>query len=123
MMIDKYLPVGTVVLLKEQNKRFMITGFGVKSEEYNNKVFDYSGCLYPEGVLTLKETIVFDHEQIGKIYFMGFIDEEEKAFKVQLNEAINKMKNEIESEEGIDIPKSIENLSFNEDSTEVFNID
>ena len=39
---EKYLPIGTVVLLKEGKKRVMITGFCIKPEEDKNKMFDYS---------------------------------------------------------------------------------
>lgn len=121
MKLNKYLPIGTVVLLKGQNKRFMITGFGVKSVEHDNKIFDYSGCLYPEGVATLKETIVFDHENIDEIFFIGYIDEEEKAFKEQLKDMIKKF----EEQDGTDIaiPKLIEKSEKKSNSEiEVFNI-
>ncbi len=90
-MNEKYLPIGSVVLLKNATKRLMVTGFLVSSKEFPEKVFDYSGCLYPEGIITSEQTALFDHEQIEKIYATGFSDQEEKSFKTKLiNELNNK---------------------------------
>ena len=47
MKVDKYLPIGTVVLLKDAKKRVMITGFAVKGKETGDKMYDYMGCMYP----------------------------------------------------------------------------
>ena len=89
MNYEKYLPVGTVVMLKGGKKRAMITGFCTVSDEDSSKVFDYSGCLYPEGFISSNQTLLFDHNQIDKIYHIGLVDEEEKEFKQKLNELMN----------------------------------
>lgn len=91
MNYEKYLPIGTVVMLKNGKKRAMITGFCSISGDDKTKVFDYSGCLYPEGFISSNQTLLFNHEQIEKIYYLGLIDEEEKQFKQKLNEMINTM--------------------------------
>lgn len=91
MNYEKYLPIGTVVMLKNGKKRAMITGFCSISGDDKTKVFDYSGCLYPEGFISSNQTLLFNHEQIEKIYYMGLIDEEEKQFKQKLNEMIKKI--------------------------------
>ncbi|MBR3897925.1 MAG: DUF4176 domain-containing protein [Bacilli bacterium] len=92
-MIDKYLPIGTIVILKGGRKRLMITGFACKSEETNNQLFDYCGCLYPEGVIFTDKSILFNHDQIEHIFFMGYVDEDEKAFKVNLEKIVSNMNN------------------------------
>ena len=89
----KYLPIGTVVMLKGGKKRVMITGFCSMPNEGNNKIYDYNGCLYPEGVVNSNQTCLFDHNQIEKIYHLGLIDNEEKEFKKELVEEVNKMLN------------------------------
>lgn len=81
---EKYLPIGTVVMLKGGTKRVMITGFCSIEENAKDKMWDYSGCLYPEGFLESNQTCLFDHEQIEQIYYLGLIDEEEEEFKKQL---------------------------------------
>ncbi len=91
MVSEKYLPIGTVVMLKGGTKRAMITGFCTISEEKNGKVFDYSGCMYPEGVISMKQVLLFDHDQIEKVYHMGLIDQEEVEFKRKLIEIAEKL--------------------------------
>ena len=88
MKYEKYLPLGSVVLLKGGKKRLMITGFCVQTED--GKVYDYTGCLYPEGVLTSESNCVFNHDQIQRIFCIGYSDEEEKKFKEALKKITNK---------------------------------
>lgn len=90
-VFEKYLPVGTVVLLKGGQKRVMIIGFCVVSEEDKEKLWDYSGCLFPEGVLSSSESCLFNHDQIEKVYHLGLIDEEDIKFKENLNKFIDKL--------------------------------
>lgn len=85
---EKYLPVGTVVLLKNGKKRVMITGFCV-TPQGKDDAYDYSGCLYPEGFLSSNQNCLFNHNQIDKVFHMGLIDEEEIKFKEQLKSLIN----------------------------------
>ena len=86
---EKYLPIGTVVVLKNATKRIMITGFASMSPETGETIFDYSGCIYPEGFLDYNEVCVFNHAQIEKVYHMGYSDEEEVQFKKTLVEQLN----------------------------------
>ncbi len=77
--MKKYLPIGSVVLLKESQKRIMIVG--IKQKQMNSdKIWDYSACLYPEGVLDPDKLFLFDTEQIERLYFVGFQDGEGIAF-------------------------------------------
>lgn len=85
---EKYLPLGSVVMLKNATKRLLITGFCVMPNEDKNKIYDYSGCLYPEGIISTEQTALFNHDQIERIYAIGYSDDEEKAFKEKLKEAI-----------------------------------
>ncbi|MDD6879380.1 MAG: DUF4176 domain-containing protein [bacterium] len=87
---EKFLPIGTVCLLKGGTKRVMITGFCSISNDEQEKMYDYSGCMYPEGVLSSDQTALFDHDQIERVDFYGLIDDEEKTFKKNLNELLEK---------------------------------
>ncbi len=85
---EKYLPIGTVVMLKGGSKRVMITGFCTR-EDGKKKLWDYSGCLYPEGILESNQICLFDHKQIQEVYHVGLEeDEEEKNFKTQLKKIV-----------------------------------
>ena len=91
MQKEKYLPIGSVVLLKDAKKRVMVTGFAAKGKETGDKVFDYIGCLYPEGVITSEKNLLFNHEQIDKIFYIGYIDNEWKELEPKLKEIVEKM--------------------------------
>lgn len=90
---EKYLPIGTVVMLKGGTKRVMISGFCAIDGENVKNMYDYSGCVYPEGFLTSTQTCLFNHEQIEKVYHMGLIDDEEETnFNNKLKELVEKAK-------------------------------
>lgn len=91
-MREKFLPIGSVVLLKGGKKKLMITGFCSMAEDDRTKVYDYTGCIYPEGYLNSNQICLFDHEQIEEIFFIGYEDEEEKEFKDSLEELVIKFK-------------------------------
>lgn len=92
-MREKFLPIGSVVLLKGGKKRAMITGFCSVAQEDQEKIYDYSGCVYPEGYLSSNQVCLFDHDQIEKIFFVGFEDEEEVSFKKKLDNIIKNFDN------------------------------
>ena len=89
--LGKFLPIGTVVLLKGAKKRLMITGFCSFDTEKKDRAYDYTGCLYPEGIISSKQMALFNHDQIEKIFYLGLRDEEEKQFKQKLVLELNKI--------------------------------
>lgn len=117
-MREKYLPIGTVVLLKGGKKRAMITGFCSVAQENQEKIYDYSGCVYPEGYLSSNQVCLFDHDQIDKIFFLGYEDEEEKAFKEKLNTIVSSIENKpkfesADKDDSDDSDDSTEDTGFN----------
>lgn len=123
-MREKYLPIGTVVLLKGGKKRAMITGFCSVAQENQEKIYDYSGCVYPEGYLSSNQVCLFDHDQIEKIFFVGFEDEEEKTFKEKLNNIISSIENKQKNQsiESLDEENNISEPLFFDNSTSSENI-
>lgn len=85
----KYLPLGSVVLMKEAKKRVMITGYAVKSPESGDKLWDYIGCLWPEGMIAPDRNLLFDHKDIQRIFAIGYVDDEQKRFMGLLDKATN----------------------------------
>ena len=63
---EKFLPIGTVVMLEGGTKKLMITGFCVIPDE-KKQVYDYVGCLYPEGMVSSKQHGLFNHNQCNSI--------------------------------------------------------
>ena len=59
---------------------------GVKQKQFDsNKIWDYSACLYPEGILDPEKLFLFDDNQIERLYFVGFQDGEGLSFLDKLN--------------------------------------
>ena len=85
------LPIGSVVMLKNGSKEVMITGFFIVSEKDPSVIYDYSACLYPEGIINSNENLLFNHDQIEKILFLGYMSEKEKTFKQKLAEGVKKL--------------------------------
>ena len=54
-------------------------------------IFDYCGCMYPEGVISSERNLLFNHDQISRILYMGYNSEKEKEFKEKLAIAVNKV--------------------------------
>lgn len=88
-MEKKYLPIGSVVLLENSNKRVMIVGFAAKTKDQESKIYDYVGCIFPEGVILPNQNLFFNHNMIKKIFFIGYTDEEDTKFKIELNQIMN----------------------------------
>lgn len=92
MKPQKYLPIGTIVQLENGKKKLMITGFvPTDTENGKNERYDYCGCPYPEGVYTMDEILLFNHDDIYKIFYLGYSDEEEIEFKKKLNEGLKQI--------------------------------
>lgn len=83
-MKDKFLPIGSVVLLGEAKKKLMITGYAQIDLEKNDKIYDYCGCLFPEGMIASDKILVFNHSDISQVVFTGYSDDEQKRFNAQL---------------------------------------
>lgn len=63
------LPIGSVIKLKDSDKYIMITGWFQYDENKSN--WDYSGCLYPQGIIE-PNNILFNKEIIDHILFLGY---------------------------------------------------
>lgn len=87
-MKNSLLPIGSVVLLKDANKRLMICG-RVQTDVATDKTYDYSACLYPEGIVDSDSLYLFNNGDIQQVYFIGFQDAEELQFKKFLVEQLS----------------------------------
>lgn len=79
-MNNKYLPIGSVVLLEGGSKKIMINGYCVVAQEKPNKIFDYRGCPFPEGILDDKGVALFDASQIKEVCFQGLKNDDSIDF-------------------------------------------
>ena len=83
-MEAKFLPIGSVVLLKGAKKKLMIMGYAQIDLEKNDKIYDYCGCLFPEGMISSDKIFVFNHNDIEQVEFKGYMNEEQKSFNERL---------------------------------------
>lgn len=81
------LPIGSVVLLKGGQKRLMVCG-RVQTDTATGKTYDYSGCFYPDGIVDSTQLFLFDNENVQKVFFIGFQDPEEFAFRDFMKEQL-----------------------------------
>lgn len=112
----KYLPLGTIVKLKSDNKLKMIVG-RLNIEEEGGRVYDYSACGYPAGIIS-SETKLFDVEDIESVKSLGYVDEDERTYNEQLIEYQKEhgKKDNYSNSEVIPITKHQENLEFSEEN-------
>lgn len=83
--MNEYLPIGSVVLLNGGTKKVMIIG-RLQRQTDNGQIWDYSACLYPEGLLDPNELYLFNNEDIDRLYFIGMQDAEELEYRNYLAE-------------------------------------
>ncbi|MCL2746745.1 MAG: DUF4176 domain-containing protein [Coriobacteriia bacterium] len=91
VIADQLLPIGSVVLLNEGEKRLMIFGVDQVNPE-TEESYDYSGVLYPEGNLGTGSTFLFDHDDIQVIHFVGYNDIERQDFVAELKGVVDELK-------------------------------
>lgn len=90
--MKELLPLGSVVTLKEGTKRLMIAG-RVQQNIKSGMIYDYVGCLWPEGYIDKEHCYLFNHEDIDCLYYIGLQDVEEFNFRFELDEAYTEYKN------------------------------
>ncbi|MBW6411940.1 DUF4176 domain-containing protein [Clostridium weizhouense] len=90
---NKLLPIGSVVLLNDSDKKLMIVGRLQKQVGDEKEIeWDYSACLYPEGNLRPDSLFLFNNDVIEKVYFIGYEDEEEVKYSEKINQYRNNKK-------------------------------
>lgn len=91
-MFERTLPIGSVVLLKGAKKRLMIIGYCKYKAGDDETIYDYAGCLYPEGFMSPESTALFNHEDIDKIFALGYQNKLRFEFEPKLQAAIERVK-------------------------------
>lgn len=87
------LPIGSVVTLKEGTKKLMIMGRFLQKPDAK-ELYDYCGCLWPEGYVDPRHCYLFNHEDIDCFYYMGMQDVEEFNYRFKLEEEFSKAESE-----------------------------
>ena len=78
--MEKALPIGSVVYLQAGSQKLMILNRGPQIEiDGEVQMFDYSACIYPVG-LVAEQLLYFNSENIDRILFEGYSDDDEMRF-------------------------------------------
>lgn len=85
------LPIGSVVLLKDSTRRLVVIGQCVSKAE-GGRIYDYAGCLYPEGMSVPEKTYLFDGAYIERVYHIGYMDENSAEFLPKIESILEERK-------------------------------
>lgn len=112
-MENKYLPIGTVCTLKNNNKKIMIISYFSLEYNGNVKMYDYKGCVYPEGLLLPSQALSFNHDDIENIEYIGYKNEQYEVLNNTLNRG---------EQEDVEFEKTavMSNFKFDENGVVVF---
>ena len=87
--------IGSIIYLKEGSQKLMIINRGPIVEMDNQRyIFDYSACKYPIGVVE-DEIYYFNEENIDKVIFEGYSDEDETRFQELYEDMLKNMDSDI----------------------------
>lgn len=101
-MKERFLPIGSIVLLNGGTKELMITGYCITKKQEgkeNTDMYDYGACTYPEGIMNSELTYAFNHNQIREILFEGYTTEKSKDMSRLLNGGFEIYKNKLNNKE------------------------
>ncbi len=86
----EYLPLGSVVILNGGVQKVIVNARGMVATNLNPpKFFDYGGSLYPQGIVG-DQIMYFNHEDIIKVIFTGYTDDDDKLMADNINEWFEK---------------------------------
>ena len=91
MSMKKLFPIGSVVSLEGVLTRVMIIGH-MQSQADNHTVWDYAAVPYPVGLLDPDKFILFNHDKINTLYYIGLQDKEGLDYMKNLYLDINNIK-------------------------------
>lgn len=90
-MYGDLLPCGSVVKLDGGERFVMICGRVVYADG-DEHVYDYTGCLYPEGIAADDRMLFFDRNAIESILFIGFQDRQEMEYREQVLDSLGSLR-------------------------------
>lgn len=91
-MQNQFLPIGSVVQLKNSTACVMIAGYLPMGPSRPGYVWDYSGFKFPLGYVRDDEIYCFDQDQIEVVHALGYQDREQFSFVNSLAYSVEKIK-------------------------------
>lgn len=100
MKYEGLLPIGSVVLLKNSTRKLMVIGYGQEKLNDASMLYDYAGCLFPEGFSSPDSTFLFNGTQVAQVYSLGYIDEQAMEYIARMEMAIKQVREERKQSSG-----------------------
>lgn len=98
MKEEKFLPIGSVVIVRGSVKKLLIIARALFAEASGKKqYFDYGACTYPEGVLG-ENILYLQHENIVEVVYKGYVDEDEERMLENIKDGLEKIEQEKKEE-------------------------
>lgn len=73
----------------------------IQAKSGDEKIYDYSACYYPEGIINPTSMFFFDRDAIDRVFFIGFQDGEELAYREEVLGVLG----ELELRDGVIVEK------------------
>lgn len=83
--IRELLPIGSIVILENGQKKLMIIGVKPIDTE-KNETYDYLAVPYPEGYVKEELTFFVNHDKIKEVISRGYENDERTEFINKLEE-------------------------------------
>ncbi len=90
-MYKNLLPIGSIIRAEGGTRYLMICG-RIVTAEGDDKIYDYVGCLYPEGIAGNDSLFFFDRDAVEELLFVGFQDQQELAFRREILDNLGELK-------------------------------
>ncbi|MCD7730009.1 MAG: DUF4176 domain-containing protein [Oscillospiraceae bacterium] len=87
--MKKLFPIGTIVEIDGVVPRYMIIGHIMKESD-SDRVWDYAAVPFPIGLLDPEKFLLFNHDKIKVLHFIGLQDTESLEYMKKLYFDINK---------------------------------
>ena len=84
------LPIGSVVLLENSERKVMIIGICQKQLDAQDAYWEYAAVPYPQGYLDEDNLFLFNGSQIKTVFATGYQDMQQFAFSTQVQQALAK---------------------------------
>ncbi len=90
VMYKDLLPIGSVVKISDAERYVMICG-RIVVPEGTDRIYDYVGCVYPEGISSSNDMVFFNRDAIELLYFVGFQDVQELTYRGEVLDEIGEL--------------------------------
>ena len=83
--MKEYLPIGSVVMVRQSDRRIMIIGREQKDKKTGEE-FDYIACFFPEGVQESTKVLRFNKEDVILVFSLGYVNEDELRLRKRIEQ-------------------------------------